>query len=145
MPDPKLPAAIEAAIDRLADASAYEATSTARGYAYNLLAASTARAALVDAIAAHLAPAAPLTVGAALALPEVARDEAVVEYIDAAGLWWQAGSDGYANEAPHVSSRPFSGEWCFWTGSVTVAHLSFPCRLVPLADADRDPASRGTL
>lgn len=96
-----------------------------------------------------LAPAAPapvLTVGAALALPEVQRGEAVVEWHED-GEWWQAKVEREAAPRARMlfewEKRP---KWqTRWSYVVWGVALALPCRLVPIAEADADPSTRGPL
>lgn len=90
-------------------------------------------------------PAPTLTVGAALALPEVQRGEAVVEYRWDT-FWWRVDIDhrGIRLHRWSASAKPQ------WVSSASdqrkqPAVYAHPCRLVPLAEADADPASRGPL
>jgi hypothetical protein len=99
---------------------------------------------LADAILLYLpraeeaTPPAVLRVGEALARGEVQRGEAVVEWQSDDGQWWQA--------------RPPFREWYRWwptgwreCGVPDPEEYALPCRLVPLDQADADPATRGPL
>jgi hypothetical protein len=93
------------------------------------------------------APAPVLTVGAALALPEVQRGEAVVEFKRPDGNVIQlrvAGSD--------IGERwRERGGWDYWypadcvTARTAGRTLALLARLVPLATADESPDTRGPL
>ncbi len=99
------------------------------------------------AASAHLPPAAPLTVGAALGMPASQRREAVVEYVDEDG-WWQARIDAEHNvQARALHTIGGTPRWPrrLWAYRVDGVALALPCRLVPLADADASPETRGPL
>lgn len=76
-----------------------------------------------------------LTVGAALALPEVQDGSNVVEYRH--GEWLQLGF--------HGARRWAGGKWRRESGRLWIAEYVEPARVVSLADADRDPAERGEI
>lgn len=87
----------------------------------------------------------PLTVGAALALPEVQRGAcevfisppvgfaAAIRVIDGEAKWRIANGSGWR-------SRHELGE-----GMLAAEVFAMPCRLVPLAIADANPATRGEM
>lgn len=89
-----------------------------------------------------------LTVGAALALPEVQRGEAVIEYVED-GDCWQARfePDGELVERLWYENGPRGPTWFGWRNRRRWLRDDFArlCRLVPLAAADADPATRGAL
>ena len=97
-----------------------------------------------DLLAALPASPPALTVGAALADPRVQAGTHVVECHPAPSWWLQIRID-----AASFAMRTIGGAaWTYW-GMCSVisdpSHLALPCRLVALADADADPASRGAL
>ena len=77
-----------------------------------------------------------LTVGAAFRLTSV------VEALDTDGVWRQFRRDEWSR-----FWRTDAAKWTTWGWpyEVTADDESLPCRLVPLADADRDPGERGPL
>ena len=93
---------------------------------------------------------APLTVGAAMADPRVQDGSHVVEYVDG-GCYEQLRVTLNRGDRLHVRFRDATGEFSrAWTvgwipAAPTATRYTYPCRLVPLADADRDPNERGPL
>ena len=128
------------------------------GHAY----AVATRADLAALLALVEAPA-PLTVGAALADPLVQAGTHVVEYNDEGA--WRAWRQLRSGKRESLSTRAFiqgfrgspperTMAWLAWMSTsvdnldgaeVWTEEYARPCRLVPLADADRDPAERGPL
>lgn len=110
-----------------------------------------------------LAAAPALTVGAALADPRVQAGTHVVEYNDEGA--WRAWRQLRSGKRESLSTRAFiqgfrgspperTMAWLAWMSTsvdnldgaeVWTEEYARPCRLVPLADADRDPAERGPL
>lgn len=97
------------------------------------------RARLRELVAAELATPRSLTVGQALAITFVA------EFIDEDGQWCQFRADRYSRRwRADALSGPRWSEWG-WPYEMTADEAGCPCRLVPLAGADADPAARGPL
>lgn len=90
------------------------------------------------------APTAPvLTVGAALALPEVQRGECVTESVLLCGFR-QYRIDGSLRT--RIRSIDDGATWGPWRPTwVSMSEVALPCRLVPVDLADRDPSERGAL
>lgn len=106
------------------------------------------------------APAAEvMTVGAALADARVQDGSHVVEWIgdgdDRRARQYKVDRERFANgnERDEICVRwPVTGGWSDYydavdttDGDLGASQLAAPCRLVPLADADRDPNERGAL
>lgn len=87
----------------------------------------------------------PLTVGAALADPRVQDGSHVVEYEDEDhdGVWWQARFDG--ERAKSRCWLPRRKAWGTGDASIVSWEFARAARLVPVADADLDPAARGPM
>lgn len=113
------------------------------------------RARLIELVR-EAAPA--LTVGEALSLPQVQRGEAVVEYREryAAeqgtfefGTWHQARlamRDGMAAvETRRWSTYLKAPRWFRWTDNFLAGDALLSCTIVPLAQADADPSTRGAM
>lgn len=100
------------------------------------------RARLLELVAAQ-----PLTVGAALADARV-QAGSIMEYSAKhdGGSWRQT---RVITPGGRVESRWWNRGWCPWrsdiNGSVDGADATKPCRIVPVAEADADPATRGAL
>lgn len=90
-------------------------------------------------------PVAPvLTVGAALAMPEVQRGEAVTESTLLCGFRQYRIDDGSLKT--RIRSMDDGATWGPWRPTwVSMSEVVLACRLVSLADADRDPSERGAL
>ena len=89
-----------------------------------------------------------LTVGAALALPEVQNGACVVECYDPRGdLTWQYGRPAVDDEDETVTRFYNVDEWTEWDHRGWLMHriAHLPARLVHLADADLPPATRGEM
>lgn len=112
---------------------------TADAQALSLEAAAD-RARLRELVAAALGePASPLTVGDAIDLRHV------VEYLSPDGRWFQHRLDGWSR---WWRASPLGRErWTTWGHPYDLIdeEREQPCRLVPVAEADRDPAERGPL
>ena len=86
-------------------------------------------------------PARGLTVGAALADPRVQVGTHVVE-LRGRDRWHQVVVRGHRFETRAL----VDGSWSdLRSYTLDALDITCPCRLVPLADADRDPATRGPL
>lgn len=102
------------------------------------------RARLRELVAAEVASVAPLTVNEALRWRYVAeylaplRDGEVGERV-----WCQAVAQSwrYWRATPAVGVA----RWSTWTRELPAGDLAAPCRIVPIATADDDPATRGPL
>jgi len=86
---------------------------------------------------------APLTVGDALRWTHAA------EYVEPSrsgdtgpACWCQAAGESWRFWRPDAVGGP---RWSSWTRGVPAEDLTAACRLVPLAEADADPAGRGGL
>ena len=79
-----------------------------------------------------------LTVGAALALPEVQDGSHVVEYRHGTA-WYRLAGSGL------VRWGDGDGRWRWDDGTMWLDAYAVPCRLVPISEADRDPNDRGAL
>ena len=107
--------------------------------------------AVIRDLIARLADQAPgLTVGAALADPRVRSGEFIVEYdrprvqkVEQMG-WYRNGLDADFRVRSRHTDEPWD-EWRNNDRGVWPGTLDIRCRLVPLADADRNPAERGPL
>ena len=93
---------------------------------------------------AHLATPPALTVGAALRWTHAAEYMAPTRDGDTGETCWcQAAGESWRfwRPAPSVGAP----RWSSWTRGVPAEDLAAPCRTVPLAEADLDPATRGGL
>jgi len=101
--------------------------------------------AIIRSLLAALPPEqpAPLTVGDALRWTHAA------EYVEPSrsgdtgpACWCQAAGESWRFWRPDAVGGP---RWSSWTRGVPAEDLTAACRLVPLAEADADPAGRGGL
>lgn len=100
-----------------------------------------------EALALRAEKARPLTVGAALAMPEVQDGSHVVEYMDLTGVVCHGVQQARANQHGTLVARCHLSEWTAWEffDVGAIAEMALPCRLVPAATCNDDPDTRGPI